>query len=142
MLDIRSGDLGCAGFRAMRGIVAIAALVFVIASCSGNGEPARSAAAFCRRYAELADAVDVSPKILAPVERASPEQIRDLADRAPNDQLDQALRDIADLQPDVLEFIDDVRTRTASEDDVDAERVERYSAAGRVLLDQRHRLCD
>lgn len=125
----------------VRGIWVLAAGLLA-PGCSGGSDIERSSESFCTRYQELADSLDVSSRTIAPVEQASSEEILELADRAPGEELDRALHEIAELQPEVLAFIEGVRDGEASPDDYDADKMEQYVRAGRVVHAERHSLCD
>ena len=125
----------------MRGAWAVGVVLLGLA-CTDGSETERSATSFCDRYDALAESLGANAKTIAPVEGASREQILDLADRAPDEELEDALEVIADLQPEALLFMERVQDGTATPDDFDADAMDRYVNAAHVLDEERHSLCD
>ena len=124
--------------------IAVAVLVSVLVLGCSEDEPdvERSAEAFCARYAELAEQYDADVRTVAPMEQSTPDEVRELADRAPDPDLQDALDEIADIQPEVIEAIEGIQTGTMDPHDVDSDQVTRYGELGRVVHDARHELCD
>ena len=117
-------------------------LVGVVGACSSDEPVERSAESFCARYTQLAEMHDADVKTVAPIEQSSPDEVRSLADRAPDDELEAALEEIAEVQPDVIEFMEALQSGDADPRDVDREVLDRYTLAAKRVHDDRHRLCD
>ena len=120
-----------------------AGIALACLGCSGGGDDVeRSAASFCQRYEERAESHDVDPRSAVPVERATVEEISDLADRAPDQALEDALRQIAEIQPEIAELMERSRAGDARQADFDPEAMTQYARAGRPVVDECHALCD
>jgi len=121
----------------------VAGVVLACLACSDvRTEAERSATSFCQRYEELAESQDVDPRSAAPVEQASREEILDLANRAPDKGLEDALREIAEIQPEIVALMERSRAGEATQADFDPDAMKKYAKAGRTVVDERHALCD
>lgn len=116
-----------------------------LASACSNGsvsEVERSPASFCDRFSELAAKYDVDPRTIAPVERSTADEVRDLARHAPG-ELEPVLQELASIQAEAVRQLDEITTGEARDaSDVDSELLERYAALGLELHEARHDLCD
>jgi len=101
----------------------------------------RSATSFCRRFEEVAEQHGADGRPDTPVNYATPREISDLADRAPEESLEDALEELAVLQPQIVALQERARAGEATEEDFDVETMNRYAAVARTVMDARHALC-